>query len=976
MRARARHPRETIDMTASLRELFDHASALPPARRAAWLAANCPDAELRARVEAVLAADAAGTTTPQRDPLALAEAIGTPSTTLEPGARIGPFAVDALLGEGGSATVYRAHRDLDGVRQTVALKVLRRGLHAPEARRQFDRERQALAQLQHPHIAQFIDGGVSADGQAFLALEFVDGAPITTFARERALDFRRRIALMVDVARAVASAHRSLIVHRDLKPGNIFVTTDGHAKLLDFGIAKLLAEDTTEATQTQFRAFTPAYAAPEQRHGGVITTATDVYALGIVLGELVTGQRLTEGGTSTPSSRITDDTAPGVLPAEPKLTRRLVKGDLDNILMKALEEEPERRYATAAAFADDLERLLDGRPVSAHPPSGWYRAKKFVQRHRGGVAITALLSLAVLVSLGAAVHQAGIAREEAARANAQAELARAAAERATATQDFLLDIFRSNSANQQDPETARRTTARELLDRGAARIDTALADQPAAQIEITRTLSKMYVDLGLAEEAARLARAALGLAEKQHGADSLEAADMALEVANALDQGGREADERVMLLERVGRTVDGNPQAPPIMRWQASYAMARALENRDRKRARAHAQEALELARRIGPSETVRSLMVSGSLAGIDSDPTAADALLSEALTLGETLDDFSILDRTRARVMLATAQGLLFKLGAAEENLARALADSERLNGPDHLDTRQTLMRYGVFLRASADRPRDAVPLLRRAADASLRPDTQDPFTSSPALLELGHALITLGQPTEAEREIRRALEMREAFRPGTLSTAHIRSVLALALMRQGRTREASVELDRAEALAKSLGNQPGTGSWEAATEYRINLAMAVEEYARAAALLETMQQGRLDQAAPNRLWMNGALRRARIAIELGEPADAARYLVALDSMLDQVGVREELAILEGTRLGLCGRLAERSGRTEDARRLYEHALALIVPRATAKNDAADSIQRWIDRLPGLPSATAVETARDGGLPACTQGP
>jgi serine/threonine-protein kinase len=440
-------------MTMTLRELFDLASAVPAAERAAWLEVHCPDPALRAQLEALLAADATRTTSAPPDPLALARDIGTATRTLPPGARIGPYTLDQPLGEGGSSTVYRAHRDLDGIRQTVALKLLRRGLDAPDARRQFDRERQALAQLQHPHIAQFIDGGITTDGAGWLALEFVDGAPIHTYARQQRLDFRRRLALMVDVARAVAAAHRSLIVHRDLKPGNVLVTADGHVKLLDFGIAKLLG-DAPEPDRTVTRAFTPAYAAPEQRDGGPITTATDVYALGIILGELVTGQRLTDGGTATPSSRITDDTDPGALPAEPKLTRRLVRGDLDNILMKALDDEPERRYVTAAAFADDLERLLAGQPVSAHPPSGWYRAQKFIQRHRGGVAITALLSLAVLVSLAVALWQT---RE----AERQAQIAEMNA-------DFLLSVFESAEHGRAASE---RPTIDDLVDSARVRLE-------------------------------------------------------------------------------------------------------------------------------------------------------------------------------------------------------------------------------------------------------------------------------------------------------------------------------------------------------------------------------------------------------------------------------------------------------------------------------------------------------------------------
>lgn len=313
------------------------------------------------------------------------------------GKRIGPYTVDAWIGDGGSSSVYRAHRLLEGVRQTVAIKVLHRGIHAVEARQQFDRERRVLSVLEHASIARWIDGGVTGAGAAYLVLEFVDGQSITSFARARKLSLHARIQLMIEVAHAVDAAHRALIVHRDLKPGNLLVTESGQIKLLDFGIAKLLESD--GEPQTQVHMYTPAYAAPEQLAGGTITTATDVYAMGVILGELLTGKRFNSDITTTPSLQINDDpTEEGELPAPPAKLRRLIKGDLDNILLKALAAEPNRRYSSAAAFADDLRRALDGRPVAAHPPSRWYRARKFVSRHKISVALVTALSLGIVLA--------------------------------------------------------------------------------------------------------------------------------------------------------------------------------------------------------------------------------------------------------------------------------------------------------------------------------------------------------------------------------------------------------------------------------------------------------------------------------------------------------------------------------------------------------------------------------------------------
>lgn len=329
-------------------------------------------------------------------PIQPASSLDVHSTGLQ-GKRIGPYTLDAWIGDGGSASVYRAHRLVEGVRQTVAIKVLHRGMQAPEARQQFDRERRVLSVLEHASIARWIDGGVTRDGAAYLVLEYVDGQSITSFARAKKLSLRARIGLMIEVANAVDAAHRALIVHRDLKPGNLLVNESGQIKLLDFGIAKLLEGDGESPTQVHM--YTPAYAAPEQRSGGAITTATDVYAMGVILGELLTGKRFNSEITTTPSLQIDDDaTEEGALPAPPARLRQLIKGDLDNILLKALAHDPNKRYRSAAAFADDLRCALDGQPVAAHPPSRWYRARKFITRNKVSVGLVSALSLGIIVA--------------------------------------------------------------------------------------------------------------------------------------------------------------------------------------------------------------------------------------------------------------------------------------------------------------------------------------------------------------------------------------------------------------------------------------------------------------------------------------------------------------------------------------------------------------------------------------------------
>ena len=500
-----------MDPSPSLRELFDQAVLLAPDLRAGFLVECCPDPELRASVERLLMADAA-----DDDALfsggaeAVARAIGDTDIvqSLPPGSRIGSFELVEVLGEGGSSTVFRAYREIEGVRQEVALKLLRRGLYSPDAQKQFRRERQALSQLRHAGIARLIEGGVTESGIAYIALELVEGKSLTDYSRERRLDLRQRLALFQQICRAVESAHRALIVHRDLKPSNVLVTDDGQVKLLDFGIAKLLDND--EEMQTHLPAFTPAYAAPEQRSGAPITTATDVYALGILLGELITGQRLAGNTGQTPSSQVAEDSGPGVLPAPPEITRRSLRGDLDNIVLKAIDAEPERRYVSAGALADDIDRLIEGRPVVAHPPSTWYRAQKFVTRHRGGVMVTMIFLLGIITALGIATWQANVARQEA--GNAKREAARA-----NATKDFLISVFRASDPRVAQDKPRGQVTAKELLDLNAPRIAQEFAGDPDTEIELLGVAGSIYRELDDQPQFQKLHQQQIDLARRLYG---------------------------------------------------------------------------------------------------------------------------------------------------------------------------------------------------------------------------------------------------------------------------------------------------------------------------------------------------------------------------------------------------------------------------------------------------------------------------
>ncbi|HEX5122134.1 MAG TPA: serine/threonine-protein kinase, partial [Rhodanobacteraceae bacterium] len=493
------------DSVARLRMLFDIALDIPAAERPAWIARNVAGPGDRETLARLLAAADEITGGFLDTPVAEhASALAADSIVAESllGQRIGAFRLVRLLGKGGMAAVFLATREGGDFRQDVAIKLLRRGLYSEVEQRLFVRERRVLASLNHPNIARLIDGGLTDAGVPYLVMEYVDGAPITRDANARALDLRARLALFLTVCRAVEAAHRALIVHRDIKPSNILVASDGTVKLLDFGIAKLLEDNVEGAT---VGVFTPDYAAPEQIAGRGVTTATDVYALGVLLHELVLGVR--PGKSPRRPSALAD--ANGNAP----LCRQL-RGDLDNIVLKALEAEPDRRYASAGALADDIERHFAGRPVAAHPPSRWYRARKFVARHKGGVVTTAAFLLAIVAALGLALWQAQIARQEAVRANV--------------VRDFVISIFKSAGA---DLPKDKRPSADDLVEQAARRLVDD-SDLPAAtRVDLLIALAHVSISVGAHDRALGLLDAAAPLV----GANDARVLDMKVTRAQALD---------------------------------------------------------------------------------------------------------------------------------------------------------------------------------------------------------------------------------------------------------------------------------------------------------------------------------------------------------------------------------------------------------------------------------------------------------
>lgn len=482
-----------------LTDLFDAALRIPIAERPAFLDAACAgQPALRAELEALLAAhdadpDEARLASPAHAlppklaaDLAAGPVAAAPSLT---GQRIGAYELRDLVGCGGMADVYRAVRADAQYEREVAIKLMKADLRLDDVERRFRLERQILARLEHPHIATLLDGGVSEDGRPYLVMPYVSGRPITEHADHAALDVRQRVALMRTVCAAVQFAHTNLVVHRDLKPSNILVTDQGEVRLLDFGIAKLLDPASLEMTMAMTgdgRLLTPEYAAPEQVRGEPITTATDVHALGVLLYELLTGNRPYRGDTLHALQRAVceqEAARPSTRSAQP------VDADLDAIVLMALRKEPQRRYASAGQLGDDLGHYLAGQPVMARPDTVGYRLRKFLRRNRMAAAAAAVVVVALV---GATLFSAG---QAAARARALA-VAEAERERSEQLSTFLVDIFR-----ESEPGGGGEVTARQLLDAGAQSIDFALDTHPQVQAAMAQAIGEAYTALGLYDQA-------------------------------------------------------------------------------------------------------------------------------------------------------------------------------------------------------------------------------------------------------------------------------------------------------------------------------------------------------------------------------------------------------------------------------------------------------------------------------------------
>ena len=559
----------TPERWARVRETLHQAVSKDPDDRGEFLRNHCgEDAELRAEVERLL------------------QALDASSGFLEPraapaetpcGGRIGPYLLLERAGEGGMGTVYRAVRE-DDYRQQVALKLVKREIETETLLERFRHERQVLALLNHPNIARILDGGTTTDGRPYLVMEWVQGSPITDYCVSRGLPLKQRLGFFCKVCEAVAHAHANLVVHRDLKPSNVLITEDGVPKLLDFGIAKILAPDAgpvaAPATLAGARALTPDYASPEQVRGDPITIATDIYSLGAVLYELVTGSRphRLQTRTAPEIERVVcseEVVRPSAAAGPGGVAPRELRGDLDNIVLKAMEKAPARRYAHADDLAEDVRRHLAGRPVSARAASVGYRIAKFARRNKTLAAAALAVFLALTIGLGVALWQARVARRQREIAERRFDLARRVAA------SLLYDV------HDQIADLAGSSKARELLLRTSLDYLDALSGEAASSPLLQRDLANAYrrtaelqgkpgiANLGMTGQARDSMRKALTLLEQARAADprSVEIRrDLAVThwaLSSMFDNGDemlRHAQAALSIVETLRRERPGDPR--------------------------------------------------------------------------------------------------------------------------------------------------------------------------------------------------------------------------------------------------------------------------------------------------------------------------------------------------------------------------------------------------------------------------------
>ncbi|MEO6925603.1 MAG: serine/threonine-protein kinase [Rhodanobacter sp.] len=892
--------------------LIDQLFEVPAADRADWLRRHCRDATLRALVAQALDS-APGSEALERGMAQWLPALADSLPEVLP--TITGYRVLRFVGAGGMASVFEAERELPGGPQKVALKLLRIDVHDADERRRFLREQHILARLQHPHIAQLLDAGFSPTGTPFLAIEFVTGDDIVQHCERRGLTVRERLALFIDVSAAVEHAHRSLIVHRDLKPSNVLVGADGCVKLVDFGIAKLLNGDGPQ-TRTEARRLTRSYAAPEQLAGDVATTAIDVYALGVLLAELL-GQ---------PPRRI-DARVEAHAPAfDEEVLRRKLGVDLHAIVRAAIHLDPVRRYSSVATLREDIERYLDGRPLQARADTFAYRVFTLARRHVLAVSAAAVIATILAGATVVGLHESSLARRAAQDARTQAVAAEGEAQRANALKSFLEGMF-----DNAPHGTQASATAEILLAHARERADRDFAKQPALRVEILALIGDLERRSGHADRGQQPLEEAATLAKAQFGVTDTRTLHVEYLLAEEADGLGHFRDGASRLQHAIDAFDAGpnrdSPEAVQALAWLAGLderigESTKAIEVGDK---------ALALARRVLP----------------DDSPALTDAVMN----LGWILMDAGHSNRAEPLLREALARKRR-RLGGAHPDVAAAMSIlSSALIRLGRYDESEQLMREAIDIDAKAY----TIPNARVAGNLNNLANVlmlEDRFDEAGTLYAKSLAI---------ERELAPAAAFNEATTLGNLARLRFR---------QGAYAEAETGLrDAIERKQRVLGTDYDDNgrSHDRTSLAEILVARGRFDEARKladGALAEARQLHR--DAHPDVAFALTA--EAELSVATGDTRRAATFAgravgmyAALDDQHSDKAIRARL---------LFGQILRKQGRGDEAKKQLKDALAgadAITPKATTLLAQIDAELAQV----GAPLRDQVGNARRRAVPA-----
>jgi eukaryotic-like serine/threonine-protein kinase len=763
-------------------DLFHRASELEPGRRAEFLQQACGNDEtLRREVESLLALEK------QADhfiELPALEVMGrlaaNESGIAAPPEKIGPYRIVREIGRGGMAVVYLAERDDQNYRSRVAIKMVKPGIGTDPVLERFRNERQTLAALDHPNIVKLLDGGRTGLGLPYLVMEHVEGLAIDRYCDLNKLSIDSRLRLFRTVCSAVQYAHQNLVIHRDLKPGNILVTKDGVPRLLDFGIAKLLnpeCMDTPLVTRMDWRLMTPEYASPEQVRGQPVTSGSDIYSLGVILYEILTGHRPFEIGDRPWSEieRVISDQEPARPSTRVSADKQhLLRGDLDSIAMKALEKDPSRRYATAYELSADIGRYLSHETVIARPATAVYRARKYVRRHPFGVAVAAGLVLLLGAFSGMqSMELRRITRER---------------DRANRVTEFMEGMFRVSDPSETHGSSV---TAREILDKASNNIDTGLARDPELQAEMMYVMGMVYRNLGLFPSAqsllgrsAEIRRGALG----PQNADTLQSMH---DLGWTLNLEGRLRDAEKLQRETVDarRRVFGEQSVDTIrsmsnLAWtldrEGNYAEAEKLQ-----------RTVLDGQRRLFKTDNADTAKYMNNLAatlGHQGRYAEAEKMKRDTLEIRRRILGPEHPDTLTAMNNLAYTLQQEGHYPESEKLQRETLGIQKRVLGPEHPDTLRSMNNLANTLVREGQHD-EALELQRQALATKQRvlgPEHQDTLW---AIRTMAENLQQMGQYQDAERLQREALEIqRRVLGPDGPETLETMTALATTLRREGQ--------------------------------------------------------------------------------------------------------------------------------------------------------------------------------------------